>query len=484
MTGPIKTAPSGGPYIGRSLPRFEDFRFVRGEGRYTDDIATEGQVHAVFVRSPHAHARIVGFVADAARKQPGVLATLTGADYAADGLKPIPQRPVPSDAIDHRQPAFSKANATTLVDTPLWPLATDIVRHVGEPVAVVIADSIAAARDAAERIEVEYEILPPVMDALTAPSGSIALDARFGDSGAAERADVLVEATFRNQRIATAQMEPRAAIGAYDPKADRYTLIAGSQGAHTQAHALAAGLNVPPEKVRVVCPDTGGGFGSRTQLNPEPVVLAWAARKVGRPVRWTSERAEAFQTDWQGRDVVVRTRLRATRDGTIQALELELLADIGAHTLSYVPLNNGYRVATNVYHVPKAAAHLRAALTNTVPTGPYRGAGRPEAIFAIERLLDIAALRLNIDRVEIRRRNLIKRSQLPYRTAFGFTYDSGDFLANMERSLKLADWADSPPAAAKPESAAGCAASASPITSSHPSAFRMSGSRCTCPPTR
>ena len=374
-------------------------------------------------------------------------------------MPPIPQQPNPGDAIDYKRPAFPK-----VLDEPHLPLAVERVRYVGEPIAVVVAENIFAARDAAELVEVEYEALPPVIDALDAikpgapaiwPAApdNVALDTQFGDRDATQAAlrdaHLVVEQTFRNQRIATAQLEPRSAIGGYDPATGSYTLISGSQSAHTQRQALAGALKVPPEKVRVVCPDTGGGFGSRTYLNPEPIVVTWAARKVGRPVKWTSDRTEAFMTDYQGRDLITHARLALASDGRIRALDLEFLGNAGAHTVSFVTLNNGYRIATTVYDIPTACVRIRAAMTSTVPTGPFRGAGRPESIFVIERLLDIAAARLKIDRAEIRRRNLIKRKQLPYRTAFGLTYDSGDFHSNMERVLALADWKGFPARRAK-----------------------------------
>jgi carbon-monoxide dehydrogenase large subunit len=444
-----------GPFIGRPLPRFEDRRFVRGAGRFTDDVALSGQTHAVFVRSPHAHARLVRIDAQAARDRPGVLAVLTGDDYTSDGHVGIPQAPMPADAVDHRRPAFVAKPPRAILNVPQLPLAVERVRYVGEAVAIVVAETLLAARDAAEQVAVEYEVRAAIVDVLDAVApgapalrlsapDNIAAEAEYGDRDATlaaiASADLIVEQTFRNQRVAAAQMEPRSAIGSYDPAQGRYTLISGSQGVHRQRQALAACLGVPHDRVRVICPDVGGGFGLRTNLSPEQVAVGWAARRIGRPVKWTSDRSEAFLTDFQGRDLVTKAQLALDRDGRIRALSLDLLGNVGAHTVSYVPLNNGMRIATTVYDVPAACVRIRAVLTNTVPTAPYRGAGRPEATFVIERLLDIAARRLKIARVEIRRRNLIRRDLLPYRTAMGLTYDSGDFAANMERVLALADW--------------------------------------------
>ncbi len=446
---------SEGPFIGRPLPRFEDLRFVRGAGRYTDDVALDGQVYAFFVRSPHAHARIVRIDTQRAQATTGVLAVLTGADYAADGLKGIPQVPVPNDAIDHRKPAFTARAERAILDEPHWPLATERVRYVGEAIAAVVAETLDAARDAAELIAVEYEVLRAVTDvreaiAPGAPTlwpgapDNIAAEAENGDRAgtlmAIAAADVVIEQVFVNQRVASVQMEPRSALASYAAETDSYTLISGGQGVHRQWNALAKALDVPPARVRVVCPDVGGGFGSRNNLHPEQVVVAWAAKRTGRPVRWTSDRAEAFLTDYQGRDVVTTARLALDRSGHIRALALDLLGNVGGQTISYVSLGNGMRIATTVYDVPVAWARVRAVMTNTGPTAPFRGAGRPEATHVIEQLLDLAARRLGIDRVEIRRRNLIPYETLPHRTAMGLTYDSGAFAANMERVLEAADW--------------------------------------------
>jgi aerobic carbon-monoxide dehydrogenase large subunit len=399
---------------------------LRGEGRYTDDFALTGQVYAAFVRCPHAHARIISIDASRATR---AIACFTGADYASDGL-PINHTPVPADVIDYRRPAFSG------VDEPHWPLAVDEVRFQGEAVAVVIAASAAEAEDAAALVEVEYAVLEQ--------QSRVGAQAAFGDHDATEHAiahaDVVIEQRLVSQRIANAQLEPRAAIGSYDAETDSYLMIAGSQGAVRQRAALAQALNVPVERVRVISPDVGGGFGPRTSLYPEQVVVVWAARRIGRPVRWTSTRSEAFLTDFQGRDSVMRGRLAVRADGAILGLAVRAEFNVGGRPVSYVPLNNAARILTSVYDIPTACAHVQAVLSNTVPTGPYRGAGRPETIYLVERLLDIAATRLDMDRVELRRRNLIKREQLPYRTAMGLTYDSGDFRGNMERTLAAADW--------------------------------------------
>ncbi len=448
-------AAAQGPFIGRPLPRFEDLRLVRGAGRYTDDISLPDQTYAVFVRAPHAHARIVRVDASAARTRPGVLAVLTGADYVADGFLGMSHMPNPADANDVRLMTFEPSPERKILDELQLPFATDRVRYVGEAVAMVVAESVTAARDAAEAVAVEYDVLPAVSDVAEATANgapvlwdgapdNVGVDQAFGDRAAVEAAiagaHVVVERTIHNQRTTCAFMEPRGAIGDYDPAAAQYKLISGCQGAHRLRHALAHCLKTPQEKIHVICPDVGGAFGSRFNIYPEQVAVVWAARRLGRPVKWTGDRSEAFLTDYNARDVITKARLALDRKGRIVALSLELTANIGAHTVSYVPLSNGYRVAPTVYDVPMAWVRLVGVMTNTVPTAPFRGAGRPEATAVMERLLDLAAARLGIDRVELRRRNLIAHDKFPHRTATGLTYDSGAFAENLARVLEAADW--------------------------------------------
>ncbi len=424
-------------YVGRAVPRVEDHRFLTGQGRYTDDVALDAQLHCVFVRSPHAHARIVRIDAGAAS---GVT-VLTGADYAADGLDGIRHIPNPADALDVSKRAFSGR----VVDLPHFPLAAERARYVGEPVAMVIAASRELARDAAERVVVDYEVLPAVVSPLAAlAAGNVCVEEDFGDRDAVRaalaKAAYVVRRDFVHNRVAACQMEPRAAIGDWDARTQTHTLISGNQGVASQRSAIAQALKVPPERVRVVCPDVGGAFGLRTNVYPEQLAVVWAARRLGRPVKWTADRSEAFLADYQGRDALTRAALGLDADGRIVAYEMEWIGNVGAHTVTFVPMSNGRRICSTVYHVPLAHVAVRGVLTNTVPTAPYRGAGRPEATHAIERLLDIAAREMKLDRVEIRRRNLVRTDMLPYRTVMGFTYDSGDFEGYMDRALALADW--------------------------------------------
>jgi aerobic carbon-monoxide dehydrogenase large subunit len=443
------------PYIGRPLPRLEDLRLVCGRGRFTDDFTFDNQAYAAFVRSPHPHAHIRSIDTGHAAKLPGVIAVFTARDYAATGGRGIGHMANPASTYDVKVKAFTGLGRQAPFETPHLPLAAQRARFVGEPVAMVIAASQWAAQDAAESVAVHYDVLPAVTDSLAALApdapqlhddlpGNSAIDTAFGDQTACHAAfasaHLIVTQTFRNQRIASAHMEPRAALGAYDERDGIYTILTGSQGAVRVKHTIAACLGVPSERVHAITHDVGGAFGLLNNVYPEQVMVTWAARQVGRPVKWTGDRTQAFLTDYQGRDIITEGHLALAPDGKILALAITMTGNIGAHPVTYVPLSNAYRVTPTVYDIPLATVAIRGALTNTVPTAPFRGAGRPEATFAIERLIDIAAHRLGIDRMVLRRRNLIRRAQLPYTSATGLIYDSGDFRANMDAVMKLADW--------------------------------------------
>lgn len=441
--------------IGQPLPRVEDRRFVTGNGKYTDDLQIEGQTYAAFLRSPHAHAGLLSVDISAALDAPGVIAVLVGQDYLEDGYQGVDHVPNPIDAVDATKKAFLTSLTGQIFNQRHIPLPVDRVRYVGEPIAMVIAQTPLAARNATEMIEVEYDVLDAVVNAADAmqdgapqmwdgaPS-NLCFQAQIGERDEARRiiagAPLVVQREFHHSRVVNCQMEPRSAIGAYDGETGVYTLISGSQGAVRQKLCLADALKVPPAQVRVVCPDTGGGFGPRSFIYVEQLAVVWAARRIGRPVRWTSDRSEAFLSDYQGRDAIVRATFGFSKDGRILAIDNEWLGNVGAHTVSYVPMSNGTRIMTTVYDVPVAAVHISAVMTNTVPTAPYRGAGRPEATHVIERMLDLAAAELGLDRAEIRRRNLIAHEKLPYRSPMGLTYDSGEFARNMTRALELAEW--------------------------------------------
>ena len=307
----------------------------------------------------------------------------------------------------------------------------------------------------AELVAVDYEVLPAVVDVLDAIApgaptlwdkapDNIAMESEFGDRAAVDAlmadAHLVIEHEFRNQRVANMQMELRSSIGSYDAASGKYELLSGSQSAHRLRFYIMSALGMTSEQLRVVTPDVGGGFGPRTNLQPEQAILLWAAKVVGKPVKWTADRSECFLTDYTGRDLVTRAKLAFDRRGRIKAFSAELIGNVGGQTVSFVSLNNGWRISPGVYVVPKAWLRVVAVMTNTVPTAPYRGAGRPEAMFVIERLMDMAAKRLKLDRVEIRRRNMVPHDILPYHTATGLNYDSGAFAANLDHALALSDW--------------------------------------------
>jgi carbon-monoxide dehydrogenase large subunit len=442
------------PYVGRWMPRFEDLRLITGKGQYTDDLSLPNQTYGYFVRSPHAHARIRAIETTAAKAMDGVIAVFTAADFIASGAKALNQGANPADVVDYKIKAFGR-DGSPVFERPQLPFARDKVRFVGEPVAMVVATTVAKARDACEAIEIGYDALPAVVDAAEAlrPGAPAVFDevpnncgveSASGDKAKLDaifaRAHLVVEGTFRATRAVAAQMEPRSHIGTFDSESGVLTFLTGSQGAVRVKMDLAYVLNLPPEKVHVVTQDVGGAFGLRTHLNPEQVAVAWAAHQLRRPVKWTSDRTEAFLGDYQGRDMVTTGRLALDDKGKILGLSIDMIGNVGGHPVSYVFLNNAAHVQPTVYHFPCAYIRLRAALTNTVPTAPYRGAGRPEAIHTLERLIDMAATKLGIDRVSIRRRNMVRRSQFPYVSVTGLTYDSGDFIGNQDKVLKMANW--------------------------------------------
>ena len=443
--------------MGRSVPRVEDLRFITGRGHYSDDVRIDAEVHCTFVRSPYSHAKIVSIDTTAAHAMPGVLAVLTGQDYVEERCLPIDHAPNPADAIDVRTRAFSAQGDRVIHERKHWPLATDAARYLGEPIAAVFAQSAALAQDAAEAVRVEYEALPAVTsiaEAIREDAPQIwseiprncCLTFDAGDAEAVDRAFTaaahIVRHTFHTNRIVNCQLEPRAAVGIYDNTTGEFCLISGNQGVTKLQMSIAPALRVDKSKLRVVCPDVGGGFGPRTYVYPEQVVVLWAARRLNRPVRWTSTRSEAFLTDYQGRDNLTHAALALDRRGKALALRVEFYAAIGAHTVAYVTPANAMRMLTTVYKIPVAHGRIHAIVTNTTPTAPYRGAGRPEANHFIERMFDLAARKLTMDRAEIRRRNIVGSADMPFRSAMGLTYDAGDFRGYMEQALINANWSD------------------------------------------
>ena len=437
--------------IGQPVPRKEDQRLLTGRGRYGDDLVLPRMAHAVFVRSPHAHARIRAIDKRAALAVPGVLAVLTGADYAADGLGPIPH-----NAGVNGPPDLAVRLNMGPIATPHWPLPSDKARFVGEGVAMVVADSIAAAKDMAERVAIEYEPLPAVTRAAeaTGPEAprlwdqapdNLCIEIEAGDAAATAaafaRATHVVQLKTRAQRVTGVPMEPRTATADYDTASGHYTLYTGTGRGVVKARLdLAQVLGVAPEQVRVVCEEMGGNFGTRNYFYPEWALLAWAARRIGRAVKWTCERSDSFLSDYQGRDLTVEAELALDAEGNFLAVRGSHLGNLGGYAASFVPLQKGMGLLSGVYHIPVGYVRGRGAVTNTVPTTPYRSAGRPEVIFVIERLIDLAADRLGIDPAELRRRNLIRPEAQPYANPLGLTYDSGRYGDAMERALALADW--------------------------------------------
>jgi aerobic carbon-monoxide dehydrogenase large subunit len=438
--------------IGKPLARKEDLRLLIGEGRFSDDFRVEGQAHAALVRSPHPHARIRKISVQQALDAPGVLGVFTGADCAADRLGAVPHNPVPSTRFDMKLTAPGGAE---IFIGPHLLLPQDKVRHVGEALAMVVAETQAQANDAAEAVEVEYEELPSVArseDALKpgAPAvwdevpDNVVVDTRFGDREATARgfaaAEHVVRMSFMVGRVTACPLEPRSALGVFDAANGRYTLYAGSGGAVRQKHELAAVLGIEPKSLRVLSYDVGGNFGSRNRVYVEFGLVLWASRRLGRPVKFTATRSEAFVSDYQGRDLALELELALARDGRFLALRASNLSNAGARAVSLSPLSKGSGLVTGSYDIPAAELRSRAVFTNTVPTCPYRSSGRPEVTFALERLIDSAAAELGFDRIELRRKNLVSPRAMPYRNAVGMLYDSGEYEANMDRAMKLADW--------------------------------------------
>jgi carbon-monoxide dehydrogenase large subunit len=437
--------------IGQTVRRKEDARLVTGRGNYSDDVNLPGQAYGAAVRSPHAHALIRSIDVAAARAMPGVLAVLTGQDALADGLTRIPHLAAagtPPDIV------LTNRDGSPVPVAPHHVLATDRVRHVGAAVAFVIAETVAQAKDAAEKVVVDYAPLPAVIDATAAvePGAprlyddlpNIMIDAEVGDAKATDAAFARAAHATRLDtwvnRVTGVPMEPRAAVGVYDAATGRYTLYAGSGGIVRQKKEIAAILSVPFESVRVVAHEIGGNFGTRNSFFPEFALVVWGSRKVGRPVKWTAERHEAFVTDYMGRDLTVSAELALDADGRFLALRTNNLSNVGAHSGSYVPLVKGVGLVTSGYRIPVSHIRARAVLSTTMCTTPYRSAGRPEVIYVIERLIDKAAQEHGFDRVALRKRNLIPPSAFPYKNPQGITYDNGTYRVVMDRAMELGDW--------------------------------------------
>ena len=433
---------------GKSVRRVEDQSLLTGTGIFADDVSLPGQAYVCFLRSPHPHARLVAVDTRAASAMPGVVAIVTGADLARAGVKPLP---LSAD--------FKRADGSPTASPPRHALAVDTVRFVGEAVAAVIAESAGEARDAAEAIDVNYEALPMVVDlddavaagaplVWTAATGNIAAEIRHGDAeGAAaafRKAAHVVALDLVNQRVAPSPIEPRAILASYDRATGRITLRVSCQTPTGLRDALCAEvLGIANDKVRVLVGDVGGGFGMKTGLYPEDVVLAFCARQLERPLKWCAQRMEEFLAATHGRDVASKAELALDASGRILALRVASLANMGAFATPagvVIQLMIGPWVSTSIYDIDTIDIRIKAVLTHTAPTSAYRGAGRPEAIYIIERLMDAAARQTGIDPVELRRLNMIRPEQMPYTNAMGKTYDSGQFASVMKQATTLAGW--------------------------------------------
>jgi len=437
--------------IGDAVRRKEDLRLVTGRGTYSDDFNFPGQTYAAMVRSPHAHARIRSIDTAEARAMPGVLAVLTGQDALADGLKRIPHLAAPGTPPDI---VLHNRDGSPVPVAPHHVLPADRVRHVGTAVAFVIAETIAQAKDAAEKVVVDYEPLPAVTQGIASLAKdaprlyddlpNVMIDAEVGDAAATDAAFLAAAHVTRLEtwvnRVTGVPMEPRSAVGLYDKETDRYTLYAGSGGIVRQKRELSQIFGVPFESVRVVTQEIGGNFGTRNSFFPEFAMVVWGAKRVGRPVKWTAERHEAFVTDYMGRDLTVSAELALDAEGRFLALRSSNISNVGAHSGSYVPLVKGVGLATSGYRIPVSHIKARAVLSSTMCTTPYRSAGRPEVIYVMERLIDKAAQEHGFDRVALRKRNLIPPSAFPYRNPQGITYDNGTYRVVMDRAMELGDW--------------------------------------------
>ncbi|MCM2396280.1 xanthine dehydrogenase family protein molybdopterin-binding subunit [Rhizobium sp. S95] len=436
--------------IGARVARKEDKRFLTGKGRYTDDMVVPGMKYAYFVRSPYAHARVRNVDASAAKAMPGVIDVLDGKQLLADGIGNL----ICGWMIHSKDGSPMKMGA--------WrPLAHDTVRYVGDAVAVVVADSTAEARDAAEAVVVDYEELPVVTEATEAlksgapqlhpeAPGNLIFDWEIGDSAATDRAIAsaahVTEIEIHNNRLSPNPMEPRAALGIYDAADDHYTCYTTSQNPHVARLVMSAFYNVAPEnKLRVIAPDVGGGFGSKIYIYPEEIVCLWASKKTGVPVKWTSDRTEAFLTDAHGRDHVSKVKMAFDSDNRIIGLKVDTIANLGAYMSLFSSAVPTYLYATLLsgqYAIPAIHANVRTVYTNTVPVDAYRGAGRPEATYLLERTMETAARELGVSPAELRRLNFVRT--FPHQTPVIMNYDAGDYEASLEAAMAAADWTGFP----------------------------------------
>ena len=437
-----------GTGIGAAVRRKEDNRFLTGKGRYIDDLNRPGQAYAYFLHSPVAHAKINGIDTSNAKAAPGVIGVFTAADLAADGVG----GPICGWVVTQKNGEPHKSPAVPA-------LAADRVTFVGEQLAVVVAETLAQAKDAAELIEVDYEDLPvltKMTDALADGAhqlhpdvpGNLCFDWEIGDKAATDeafaKAHHVTKLEIVNNRLIPNAIEPRAAIGEFDEASDSLTLYSTSQNPHVARLVLAAFMGLGPEnKLRVVAPDVGGGFGSKIYVYRDEIVTLWAAKKLKRPVKWVAERVESFLTDAHGRDHETQAELALAEDGTFLGLRVSTLANVGAHNQIFSTATPSYLygcLLAGQYRTPAVYGEVKTVFTNTAPVDAYRGAGRPEATFVVERLVEKAAEEMGIDRLELRRRNFVQPNQFPYQTPCLVQYDSGNFPLLLEKALEKIDY--------------------------------------------
>ncbi|HTH36107.1 MAG TPA: xanthine dehydrogenase family protein molybdopterin-binding subunit [Xanthobacteraceae bacterium] len=452
MDDKIRPDQTGYRFIGKPMPRKEDERLVTGKGRFTDDFSLPGEAHAAMVRSPHPHARIVAIDAAAAKAMPGVLGVFTGADCIADKIGPLPHDPVPKTKFDMK---LTGPGGGAVFAGPHALLPADRVRHVGEAVVMVVAETKAQALDATEAVAVTYEEMPFVLhteDAMQpgapvlwdAVPNNVTVETLFGDATATDqafaRAAHVVTKKCHIGRVTGLPLEPRAALGAYDAATDKFTLYAGSGGAVRQKNELIQVFGILPDKLRVLSPDVGGNFGTRNRTFVEFALVLWAAKKLGRPVKYTATRSEAFLSDYQGRDLITKVELALDAKHRFLAIRATNISNVGARCVSLSPLSKGSGLIPGSYAIPATSLRALAVFTNTMPTNAYRSSGRPEVTFAIEQLIDAAAKELSVDRIALRRKNLVRPEAMPYRNAVGMLYDSGRYEENMDWAMQIADW--------------------------------------------
>ena len=438
--------------IGKPILRKEDERLLRGKGQFSDDFNLARQTYAVMVRSFYPHARIRGVDVSAAREMPGVLLVLTSSDCKQNGLGPIPHNPVPSTRSDLK---LTAPDGGKIFEGAHELLSIDNVRYVGEPIAMVVAETRMQATDAAEAVFVDYDPVPWVTNSQEAVSAdaptvwddvpnNICVDTIFGDqkatNAAFNEAEHVVRMEFNIGRVTGVPLEPRAALASFDSASGRYTLYAGSNGAVRHKHQIAATLGENPENLRILCFDVGGNFGTKNRVYSEFVLTLWAAKKLGRAVKFTATRSESFLSDYQGRDLKTSVELALSADGQFLGYRASNLSNVGAWIVSLSPLGKGIALVTGGYTIPTATARARAVFTNTVPTQAYRSSGRPEVCHSLERLIDTAAYEYGFDPIDLRRKNLIASGAMPYTNPLGITYDSGDYKKSMDIALELIDW--------------------------------------------